>query len=292
MSKVNVAYNMKNYLRKFFYLSVMPFLLIGEVYAQTQIIFRGDDMGFSHSANVAHIDAYKKGVVRSVEVIVPGPWFEEAVKLLNENPGLDVGVHLALTSEWDMLKWKPLTHAPSLVDENGYFHPFIWPNEKLPGRALKEHEWKIEEVEQELRAQIEMAMKRIPQVSHFTGHMGCTSMSEEVQALARKLAKEYKLEIFPTDLGFERLPRWGGKEYDQKQKLQRITEILQDLKPGKYLTVTHPAYLDQETKSVYHEGYMNVGEDRDAETRVLTSPELKDLIRSLGIEVIGYDDLR
>jgi len=48
-------------------------------FSQTQIIFRADDMGFSHAANIACIDAYKNGVVRSVEVIVPGPWFEEAV---------------------------------------------------------------------------------------------------------------------------------------------------------------------------------------------------------------------
>jgi hypothetical protein len=29
--------------------------------------------------------------------------------LLNENPGLDVGVHLVLTSEWNDIKCRPLT---------------------------------------------------------------------------------------------------------------------------------------------------------------------------------------
>lgn len=248
-------------------------------------------MGFSHSANIACIDSYKKGVVRSVEVIVPGPWFEEAVELLNKHPELDVGVHLALTSEWSMLKWKPLTYTPSLVDENGYFYPIIWPNERNPGNALKDHDWKIEEVEKELRAQIEMAMKRIPQVSHFTGHMGCTNMSEEVKELAAKLAMEYNLEIIPEDHGFERLPSWGGKEYNQQQKLERLTQVLKELKPGKYLTVTHPAYNNEETRNVHHTGYENVGADRDAETRVLTDPEVKELLNQLDIQVIGYNDL-
>ena len=249
-------------------------------------------MGFSHSANIAHIDAYKKGVVRSVEVIVPGPWFEEAVKLLKENPALDVGVHLALTSEWSMLKWKPLTYAPSLVDENGYFYPTIWPNETNPGNALKDHDWKLEEVEQELRAQIELAMKRIPQVTHFTGHMGCTGMSEEVAALSKRLAKEYNIEIVPSDHGFERLPSWGGNEYNEQEKLERLKKVLSDLKPGKYLTVTHPAYENEETRNIHHVGYENVGADRDAETKVLTNPEIAALIEKLGIEVIGYHDLR
>jgi len=50
------------------------------------------------------------------------------VKLLSENPGLDVGIHLVLTSEWANMKWRPLTHAPSLVDADGYFFPMDTPN--------------------------------------------------------------------------------------------------------------------------------------------------------------------
>ncbi len=61
--------------------------------------------------------------MQSVEIMPVCPWFPEAVKLLNENPGLDVGIHLALTSEWENYKWGPVTHAPNLVDENGYFSP-------------------------------------------------------------------------------------------------------------------------------------------------------------------------
>jgi len=273
-------------------LIISALFIVGQIEAQIQIIFRGDDMGFSHSANIAHIDAYKNGVVRSVEVMVPGPWFEEAVKLLNDNPGLDVGVHLALTSEWSMLKWKPLTYAPSLVDENGYFYPMIRPNDNYPGNALKDHDWKLEEVEQELRAQIELALKRIPQVTHFTGHMGCTNMDEEVAKLAGKLAREYNIEIVPEDHGIERLPSWAGNEYNQQQKLERLKTVLKELKPGRYLTVSHPAYDNEETKNVNHIGYENVGADREAETKVLTHPEIAALIEELGIEVIGYDDLR
>jgi hypothetical protein len=39
--------------------------------------------------------------MRTVEVMVPCPWFPEAAALLRENPGLDVGVHITLTSEWE-----------------------------------------------------------------------------------------------------------------------------------------------------------------------------------------------
>src|SRR5580765_106768 len=62
-----------------------------------RLIVRGDDMGYTHSGNEAIIKCYKEGIETSIEVIVPSPWFPEAVKLLQQNPGVDVGIHLALT---------------------------------------------------------------------------------------------------------------------------------------------------------------------------------------------------
>ena len=47
-------------------------------------------------------------------------------------------------------------HVP--IQYKGYFYLTIWPNENNPVNALKDREWKLEEVEQELRAQIELAM--------------------------------------------------------------------------------------------------------------------------------------
>src|SRR4029079_13112675 len=97
-----------------------------------RLIVQADDMGAAHGINVATIDAYQHGIVRSTNVIMPSPWVPEAAAMLNQNPGLEVGVHLALTSEWTSIKWRPLTHAPSLVNENGYLLPLAWPAEPFP----------------------------------------------------------------------------------------------------------------------------------------------------------------
>src|ERR1044072_1020501 len=91
--------------------------------APPRLIIRGDDMGFSHAGNLGIIESYKNGIETSVEVLVPSPWFPEAVRLLKENPSVDVGIHLTLTSEWDNEKWRPLTDCKSLEDSNGYFYP-------------------------------------------------------------------------------------------------------------------------------------------------------------------------
>src|SRR6185503_15276390 len=72
---------------------------------EIRLLVRADDMGVAQSVNEACVLAARDGIARSVEVIVPGPWFLDAVRLLKENPQIDVGVHLALTSEWERVKW-------------------------------------------------------------------------------------------------------------------------------------------------------------------------------------------
>src|SRR5687767_10982530 len=111
------------------------------LYAQqpARLIIRGDDMGYTHSGNEALIKCYRDGIETSIEVIVPSPWFPEAVKLLKQNPGVDVGVHLALTSEWENVKWRPLTNCPSLTDSNGFFYPMVSPNKNYPGQSIQEN---------------------------------------------------------------------------------------------------------------------------------------------------------
>src|SRR5258708_32442640 len=138
-------------------------LLLGVLTLQTapteiRLIVKGDDMGAAHGINVATIDAYTRGVLTTTDIIVAGPWFPEAARLVNENPGLDVGVHLAITSEWENVKWRPLTQTPSIVDEDGYFFPAVAPRAGFaPKRSIKEAPWKLEEIERELRAQLTMA---------------------------------------------------------------------------------------------------------------------------------------
>ena len=115
-------------MRKIIYLVFFQLLLASSHAQQSpRLIVRGDDMGYTHSGNEALIKCYKEGIETSIEVIVASPWFPEAVKLLQQNPGIDVGIHLALTSEWENVKWRPLSDCQSLKDSNGYFFPMVFP---------------------------------------------------------------------------------------------------------------------------------------------------------------------
>ncbi|MBI5010270.1 MAG: polysaccharide deacetylase family protein [Bacteroidia bacterium] len=258
---------------------------------EIKLLVRGDDIGSSHNANVACIESYKNGIMRSVELMVPGPWFPEAVRLLNENPGLDVGVHLVITSEWNDIKWRPLTCCPSIVDKDGYFYPMIWQREDFPkGTALKDAPWKIEEIEKEFRAQIEMAKKFVPHVSHANCHMGCESCAPEIAALVRRLADEYNLNIEPGKLGYKHISLWKREDTTPEQRIASAVKIIRDLKPGKYFFIEHPGLDTPEMRAIWHTGYENVAADRDAVTKVFTSSEVKKAVNEKGIKLVSYKE--
>ena len=281
-------------LQKFTQLLVLIFLA-DLAFAQTppaRLIVRGDDMGFSHSGNEALVKTYKEGIETSIEVIVPSPWFPEAVQLLKEIPNVDVGIHLALTSEWDLVKWRPMTQASSLVDADGYFYPMVFPNKNYPGRSISENAWKIEDVEREFRAQIETALRHIPRISHVSAHMGCSALSEEVKAMTKRLTQEYKIDIDPVDYDVQRLPVEGPRT-TADEKVKSFLTALGKMEPGKtYLFVEHPGLDTPELRAIHHIGYPHVAKDRQGVTDLFTSEKVKAFIRKRGIQLISYKDLR
>lgn len=260
--------------------------------APPRLIVRGDDMGAAHAVNEAIVQCHKEGIQSAIEVIVPSPWFPEAAKMLKEFPAADVGVHLALTSEWDNVKWRPLTEAPSLRDPDGFFFPMIHPNKNYPGRALKENAWKLEEIEKEFRAQIELAKKHIPQINHLSGHMGCSEFDEKVRELTRKLAAEYRLELEFDPKSIRGVSYLGPKK-TAEEKIASLIKMLESLEPGKtYLFVDHPGFDTPEMRAIHHIGYEDVAEDRQGVTTAWTSAKVKEAIKAKGIELIGYGKLR
>lgn len=260
------------------------------------LAIRIDDLGAFHSVNEACIETYQSGIARSVEVMPVAAWYPEAVRLLKENPGLDAGLHLVITSEWENVKWRPLTHCPSLTDENGYFYPMMGPNPAYPGQSVMENKWDIKEVEQEFRAQIEMALRNIPQLSHMTGHMLSTGFTKEVNELVLRLAKEYNLPSIdrmdsPQDYQFTYIG-YDGPSRTSAEKEESFIRSLNKLEAGKrYLFLDHPALDNEEMKTVFHIGYEQVALDRQGVTDLLTSPRVKQVIEEKGIKLISINQL-
>lgn len=147
------------------------------------IIINCDDIGSSHSANVASEAAMRSGIATSATLMVPCPWAREAVERFKD---LDVGIHLTLTAEYPTYRWRSLTDAPSLRDAQGY----------MPRSAAEL--WQRAdpvEVEAECRAQIDQALAWGVDITHLDNHMGTLQVSEKLFPIYVKLAKEYKLPL-------------------------------------------------------------------------------------------------
>lgn len=259
---------------------------------EIRLIVKGDDMGAAHGINVATIEAYRRGILRTTNVIVPGGWMPEAARLLRENPGLDVGVHLALTSEWENVKWRPLTAAPSLVDVNGYFFPMVQPRQGFaPGSSLREAGFDHDEIEAELRAQIEQARRMIPHITYTWEHMGFGSVAPEVRELVKELSASYGL-IVPSDLGIQSI----GRVYESKDpgpvKAAKLAERLESLEPGLWMHIDHASTDDSEMQAIGHLGYEWVAADRSAVLEAWTNPKVLEVVKRRGIRLTNYRELR
>ena len=241
-----------------------------------KLVVRMDDIGATHSENVAVIKCYQEGIGRSAEIMPVCPWFLEGARMCNDNPGLDVGIHVAFSSEWSNYKWRPITHCPSLCDEDGYLKPFPQITD-------------LKEAEAELRAQIELGMKYVKNVTHITGHMMWT-FQPGMNEMVERVAKEYGL-FYQGGKGDD---RYGlnslGIIMGQKDRETVLLDLLTKMEKGKtYWVIEHPALEGPELEAIYtKDPSENVGADRQNVTDAFCSPKVMQYIKEHGIELISF----
>ncbi|MFV0417152.1 MAG: serine hydrolase [Dysgonomonas sp.] len=261
------------------------------------LILRLDDIGSLRSANAAAgmIPSYQKGT--TIEVMAVGPWFMDAVNQIRTHyPNPDIGIHLTLSSEWDNIKWRPLTQCPSLTDKNGYFFPKIYPDSAYQNLSLIENKWNIKEIEQEFRAQIEMVLRNLPNTSHITGHMGAINFDSKVLDMVNRLSEEYGLTHIEDNDAKEKYKvefvTYDGPRSNVVEKKQSFINMLNKLEAGKnYIFVAHPSLYNFETSTIKHTGYEWVAEDRQGETSILTDPWIEHTMREKKISFTDYGTL-
>jgi predicted glycoside hydrolase/deacetylase ChbG (UPF0249 family) len=147
-----------------------------------------DDVGVCHGANRAFVELAGQGFVTTASVMVPCPWFPETVDLMHEQPELDLGVPLTLTSESRACRWRPISTAArksGLIDPDG----FMWPD--VP--SVRRHADR-RAVDTEMRAQIEAALAARLDVTHLDTHMGAAAAPEFVETYL-ELGREYRLPV-------------------------------------------------------------------------------------------------
>lgn len=147
------------------------------------LIINCDDLGMCHSANDGVYQSMRDGLATSATLMVPCPWAREAAARYR---GEDVGVHLTLTAEWELYRWGPITHAPSLQGGEGGFPRTIadvWDHADL------------DEARRELRSQIERAILWGFDVTHLDSHMGTLQLRPEFFDVYLDMAVDFDLPI-------------------------------------------------------------------------------------------------
>jgi len=255
------------------------------------LIINCDDLGSSYAANVGCYEALREGVATSATLMVPAPWAREAAaRYLGE----DVGVHLTLNAEYDLYRWGPITHAPSLLDGDGGFPRTI------------EDVWDhadIDEVRKELRAQIERAILWGFDISHLDSHMGTLQLKPEFFDVYLEMAVEFGL---PLRLSGESSQRNVGFPFRQLAAEEGVLfpdqlvvvpgvgsrrtfeRTLADLRPGVTEMFVHPAIDTAELRALAPDWSARV-DDHDL---VMHDGRLRTLIERSGATLIGYRQLR
>lgn len=264
------------------------------------LIIHADDLGVSHSENIASIQAMEEGSVTSASILVPCPWFSEIAKYAKENPEADLGLHLCITSEWDHYKWDPVlgaSGAPSLVGKDGYFPSG---REELPATM------KAEEVGAEIEAQIERALAFGIKPTHLDAHMRALLTRPDFAMELIKAARKYNLPIATTPLVIqELLPNEdvsdivfaqskltaGPDDYDAGMA-DFYEKTIRNLKPGLNELVIHTAFDDAEMQAATAPYVYWGSKWRQEDFDFFTSKRCKEILREEGIKLLTWREVK
>jgi hypothetical protein len=244
-------------------------------------------MGVNYDVVLAMIKAYREGILTSASLMPTSAYFQEAVSLCKENPGLAVGLHLTLLGTRERPVLSP-AEVPSLVRPNGFFYETL--------DQFEEAGPDPDEIEQELRAQIGKARASGLHFVYLDWHRGVSKTTEEIiirlcreQRLIYGQVEEAgdgtvygypRLKLIPESWPHKVLPDGRVVYYAAPaltdEERQSFFGALSGLTPGQWLTVAHPGLADPQRASV---------------TELLCAPETHGIIKKKNIQLVSYYDL-
>jgi predicted glycoside hydrolase/deacetylase ChbG (UPF0249 family) len=220
------------------------------------------------------------------------------VRFAQRHPEADLGIHLALNSEWTDYRWRPVSPAdavPTLLDDQGY----------LP--LLEDHvvaQAKPVEVERELRAQIERARAAGIRISHLDSHMATLFRSPALFEVYERLGASYGLPQLLERQGARNAPQLGvradalldrvvsiGPGVPRERWLAAYRDLLAPLPAGVYQLIVHLGYDDEEMRGATwdHPDWGAAWRQNDLE--LVKSEAFRQFLREQGFVLIGWRDL-
>ena len=263
------------------------------------LIIHADDLAVAHSVNAASFDALDRGAISSASIMVPCPWLAEVAAYARTHPTADLGLHLTITSEWETYRWGSVEsrdRVPTLLDSAGTF-----PNEVAPVAARANPQ----EVERELRAQVDRAIAMGIRPTHLDSHMGALFATPELFAAYVKVARDYRLpflalngetrpafkaSLSPRDVLLDAVVI-AGPQVPRHQWKAFYLKAIADLKPGLTELIVHLGRDDAELQAVMvnHEPYGSAWRQMDYD--VVTSPEFRKALQDNKVILVTWREL-
>jgi chitin disaccharide deacetylase len=261
------------------------------------LVVTADDLGLSRGVTKGVLEAHRNGVVRSTSLLVTFPASEEGAALARAERDLEVGVHLDLVGGWPI---NDPAAIPTLVDDDGRFHPLSTLASRLFTRRIR-----ASEVAAELRAQVERARRwGIPALawdSHRHVHL-MPPVARVVSALAKELGARWlrrgrapniqsalmgksaaiHAASLISEIAYGRMPgnTWYIDLTSGRPRLDATAVALLATYPGLGELSAHPGYPDEELRRVD-----SLVETRRDDLELLTDPLLRE---ALGHEVVVW----
>ncbi|MEQ6119460.1 polysaccharide deacetylase family protein [Reichenbachiella sp. MALMAid0571] len=273
------------------------------------IMLHADDIGMCEEANISAKRNLLEGYIQSAAAMPPCPYFEEIIEWAIEHPEIDMGLHLALTSEWKTYRWPsvlPVAEVPGLIDEEGK----LWRSvEEVVQHAT------VEEVANEVRAQIEKSISLGYRPDHIDTHMGTLYGSPEYAKAYLQIAMEYGIPANAIDMsnpvvvaGFREkgypitddvvefmnaytLPKLdyftsapNAKTYEEK--IQAFKELIQSLPIGLTEIIFHPSEGTENLKTI-----TGSWQQRMWEAKMFGDPDLIQFFKDEGIIFTNWKEI-
>ncbi len=270
------------------------------------LILHADDIGMNHEANTAGQSLLENNYIQSASIMVPCPAVEEIAEWSVNNPEVDLGIHLTLTSEWETYRWGAVADSvPGLLDGENY----LW-------REVADvvQNATADEVEKEIRAQIERAKTLGIQPSHLDTHMGTLYGSPEFAERFLKVAEEYGIPamvieftpsilerfrsdgIYIPDKVIDATSRYTMPKLDNffatpygatyEDKKQKFIALVQSLDPGITEIIFHPNH-----DSVLLREITSLWQQRIWETDMFLDPEIIQFLADEKIIFTNWKDM-
>jgi len=229
--------------------------------------------------------------------------------MANTQDSPDLGVHLTLTSEWHNWRWGTVAdpaRVPGLIDQEGK----MW--KSVPEVVTHAS---AEEVETEVRAQIDRVIAAGYRPSHIDTHMGTLYASPEYVRVFLKIAQEYGIPANAIDLsdpvvadffrkegyplttevvdmlGDYSLPKLDffssvpdGDSYENKR--ENFFKLVNSLGPGLTEIIFHPSAETENLKTI-----TGSWQQRVWEARLFSDPVVKKFFADNGIIITDWREI-